>query len=138
MIDKIARALYDVWVEAKQDTEDNWNDVTFDDLPEKHKVEYYKTAKALLPQVNEEGLLTDKEIMKAHEGEKCRDCGRSIAKAQKLLCDIKNKEVLDLVVTERDALYKIVEQHQKEIERVKEGYQKTIEGIVDKYPIVDI
>ena len=27
-------------------------------------------------------ILSKDEIMKAHEGEKCRDCGESIAKAQ--------------------------------------------------------
>ena len=39
-------------------------------------------------------VIGDDEIMKAHEGEKCRDCGKSIAEAQLLDCQEKLLEEL--------------------------------------------
>ena len=44
----IAKEIYDVWKEAKEDCDDNWDDITFESLPEKHIKEYYLTVEALL------------------------------------------------------------------------------------------
>lgn len=45
-IEKIALDLFDVWIEAKSGCPDgeDWDDVTWGKLPEKHKEEYIKTA----------------------------------------------------------------------------------------------
>ena len=45
---RIAPILYEIWQEAKEDYADNWNDTTFESLPEKHKLEYYRTADSIL------------------------------------------------------------------------------------------
>jgi len=39
----VAKELFDIWKEAKSTANDNWDDVTFEALPEKHKHEYYLT-----------------------------------------------------------------------------------------------
>ena len=45
---QIAKEIFDVWKEAKEDCDDNWDDITFESLPEKHKHEYYLTVERLL------------------------------------------------------------------------------------------
>ncbi len=45
---RIAEWGFDVWKEAKSTTEDNWDDVTWESLPQKHKEEYYKSARRLV------------------------------------------------------------------------------------------
>lgn len=44
----IAKMLFDIWKEAKSTEEDNWDDVSFDSLPDKHKHEYLKTSKRII------------------------------------------------------------------------------------------
>jgi len=44
----IVRDLFDVWKEAKQEFGNEWDDVTFESLPEKHKHEYYLTAQRIM------------------------------------------------------------------------------------------
>ncbi len=40
----VAQELFDIWKDAKSSEVDNWDDVTFESLPEEHKHEYYLTA----------------------------------------------------------------------------------------------
>ncbi len=46
--DKIALELFDIWKEAKSFEVDNWDDVTWKSLPEKHKEEYRLTARRII------------------------------------------------------------------------------------------
>ena len=46
---EIAKILFEVWVDAKEGCcEDDWGMQSFDELPEKHKEEYYLTTKRIL------------------------------------------------------------------------------------------
>ncbi len=47
-VEDLAREFYDVWQEAKSSMGDNWDDISFDQLPGKHKEEYLKTARRIL------------------------------------------------------------------------------------------
>lgn len=46
--ERLCCELFDVWKEAKSTTDENWDDVTWESLPEKHKREYYLTANRIL------------------------------------------------------------------------------------------
>ena len=48
LVEQVATELFDIWKEAKSTCEDNWDDVTWDSLPEKHKGEYRKTTHRLI------------------------------------------------------------------------------------------
>ena len=48
LIRSICLELFDIWQEAKRDYDDNWNDVVYDQLPDKHKWEYEKTARRII------------------------------------------------------------------------------------------
>jgi len=68
-IEKIAQELFDIWVEAKSDLPDgdDWNNQTWETLPEKHRVEYIKTATRifgyrLIPELKP---LSDEEVYNA-------------------------------------------------------------------------
>ncbi len=62
--------------------------------------------------------LTDEEIMQAHEGEKCRDCGKSIAETQLA-------KAIPLISAEaREQALKEVAQHQREI--YENGYHWSV------------
>jgi len=54
MVEMWARELFEVWKEAKSDLPDgdNWNDQTWESLPDKHKEEYLKTARRNLSQLS--------------------------------------------------------------------------------------
>jgi len=49
--EKIAQWGFEVWKEAKSTTEDNWDDVLWETLPEKHKEEYRKSASRLIEEL---------------------------------------------------------------------------------------
>ncbi len=44
----IAEELFSIWKEAKESSCEGWGDTTFEELPEKHKQEYYLTAARIL------------------------------------------------------------------------------------------
>lgn len=52
LAEEIAKEFFDVWKEAKSSMEDNWDDAFWDNLPQKHKDEYLKTAKRILALTN--------------------------------------------------------------------------------------
>jgi hypothetical protein len=47
MVEVLAKEFFDVWVEAKSELPvgDNWNDITWEKLTQKHQGEYLKTAR---------------------------------------------------------------------------------------------
>ncbi len=47
-----AKELFDIWKEAKSTEADNWDDVTWESLPEKHQYEYLLTAKRIVEKVS--------------------------------------------------------------------------------------
>lgn len=48
LIEQIAKELFGIWQEAKSTEPDSWDDQTFQDLPDKHKHEYYLTAQRII------------------------------------------------------------------------------------------
>ncbi len=92
LLEEIAVALFDIWKEAKSTCENDWDDVTWDSLPENHKKEYLLTAKRILSKVQEyyaslvgeEELLTDEELdnIMRHQYRSKDTVDKVVAKAQ--------------------------------------------------------
>ena len=60
--EKIAEELFDIWKEAKDSGEagessDNWGCVSFRELPNKHRHEYYLTTDRILRFIKEAGYV---------------------------------------------------------------------------------
>ena len=73
LIEHIAKELFEIWKEAKQEIDKSWEDTIFESLPEKHKYEYYLTSKRIVDFFKEAGyrkvsgeslVLSDEEIGK--------------------------------------------------------------------------
>ena len=53
--------LFDIWKDAKSSSEDSWDDVQWESLPEKHQEEYLKTAGRLLEYLRSQGVVLIEE-----------------------------------------------------------------------------
>ena len=84
-------------------------------------------------------IISDEKIMAAHEGEKCRDCGRNIAQAQ-LEADQKEYDKLydftegcidvqhDLI----DEINKLKKEHKRIIKELNEDWEATLKVASNK------